>query len=67
MWQLEELERQVSRQTLAATLARTMGSAVDIPDPEQVRADFDAALRAAPRRVSPREMVLRKALGLRSR
>lgn len=51
---------------LAAVLARSQGADATMPDPQQVRADFDAALAAPPEQVvDPDEYALKQALGLR--
>lgn len=62
---LEELQSQVSTQILAATLARSMGSEVEVPDWYEARAEFDAMLVARPARTNPDDLVLDRALGLR--
>jgi len=51
---------------LAALLARGQGAEVEIPDPEQIRADFDKALAAAPEAVAdPEKFAFMQAMGLR--
>lgn len=65
VWQLEELERQMSTQILAASLARVLGAEVEVPDWWEQRRQFDAELAAEPPRVDPDMAVLRRAVGLR--
>jgi hypothetical protein len=51
---------------LGAIFARTQGSDMDVPDPEQIRADFDAALAAEPESVAdPEKFAFLQAMGLR--
>ncbi len=64
VWQLEELERQMSTQILAANLARVLGAEVDVPDWWSLREQFDADLGAEPPRIDPDMAVLRRAVGL---
>lgn len=63
---MEQLREQVSMATLAAVLARSQGADAPMPDPDQIRVDFDTALAAVPEQIAnPDEYVLKQALGLR--
>jgi len=65
LW-LEELHRHLATQTQAALFARAMGNDVEIPDPVDARARFDAMLAEEPVRAhSTRRDVLAEAFGLR--
>jgi hypothetical protein len=61
---LERLERQVSALTSGAVVARAIGSDVDIPMIDDVRAEFDAWLCSEPELVDPDMATMRYALGL---
>jgi hypothetical protein len=50
---------------IASAVARAVGGEGEVVDPGQVRADFDAALRAEPVEVDDDRAVLLEALGLR--
>ncbi len=51
---------------LGAILARAQGADAEVPDPERIRADFDAALAAEPESVAdPEKFAFLQAMGLR--
>lgn len=52
-------------QALAALLGRAVGSDTPLPDPVQIRTDFDRALAAVPEQVNMAQVELMQALGLR--
>jgi hypothetical protein len=62
MW--ADVDRWMSTQVLAASVARAMGSDVELPDLVEVRDRFDEWLCSTPRPDGD-EAVLRRALGLR--
>ncbi len=65
LW-LDELERRVSTNVLAATLAQASGAeGVEVPDWYEVRADFDRQLAAEPERGDDTQLTQLRALGLR--
>jgi hypothetical protein len=62
---LQELQRHIHTNTLAAMMAAAVGAQVEMPDETEIRAEFDAALRAEPKRESPERLALMRGLGLR--
>jgi hypothetical protein len=63
--QVEALERRVTAERLVAVTAMAGGAKdVTMPDPDKVRAEFDAALEAEPRVVAVDELALRRRLGV---
>jgi hypothetical protein len=62
---VERLERQANATMIVTGVARALGGDGEVVDPAQVRADFDAALRAEPVEVDDDRAVLLEALGLR--
>jgi hypothetical protein len=65
VWWLDELQREVATATLAAVLARSQGSDVEVPTWPAVRAEFDTWLLSAPEPIDGRREVLARAYGLR--
>lgn len=66
--QVEELRERTNTAALAAMLAAANGAQVTVPDPDQIRADFDRALAAPPEEIAdPATNDLKKALGLSRR
>lgn len=61
----EALERQTLVMIHAALIARMFGSDVDVPDMDETRAAFDAALAEPLVRVDTPQAVMRRALGLK--
>lgn len=60
------MRQQAGTAQLAAVLARSQGADTAIPDPQQIVADFHAALAAPPEPVADADRyVLMQALGLR--
>lgn len=65
MIQVEELERRALAERQAAVTALAAGARdVTVPDPDELRRDFDAALRRAPKMLDPVEFELRRRLGV---
>lgn len=63
---LQDLQRHIRNQQMAGTMAMAMGAQVELPDEYEIRADFDAQLRADPQReTDPDRLTLLRALGLR--
>ena len=65
VWWLDELQREVATATLAAVLARSQGSDVEVPTWPAVRNEFDTWLVSEPERVDERREVLARAYGMR--
>lgn len=64
--QVEELRERTNTTALAALIAAANGAQVTMPDPDQIRADFDRALAAPPESIAdPATYELKQALGLR--
>lgn len=65
--QIDELERRVGVEIQAAVAARAMGADVEVPDPTQVREQFDVWLESEPEglKVDPVRATLMRALGLK--
>lgn len=62
---LEEMQRQIDLAMLAAVMARANGADTRMPDPWQLRADFDRALAAEPDPADQARNDFRAAYGLR--
>lgn len=65
--QLDDLRRRVETAQLIAGMARAMGNDVPVPDLDEVRAEWEAALCAPPVEVTadPKTLQLKRALGIR--
>lgn len=61
---VDRLERRALAQYTVAGIAKALGGDGEMPDPDQIRADFDTALAAAPVQVDPDRRLLLTALGL---
>lgn len=63
MLQVEQLERRVATEQIIAAVAMSAGAKnVKMPDPDEVRSRFDAALREEPKMVDRDELALRRRL-----
>lgn len=60
----DRLEARALAACTGAIVAQALGAEVEVPDPDQVRAEFDAALAAEPVAVDSDQRVLLSALGL---
>lgn len=61
----EALERHTLVIIHAALISRMFGGDAEAPDIGDVRAQFDAMLAAEPKRETPENMVIMRAIGLR--
>ena len=60
----DRLEARALAAYTVAGIAQALGADVTVPDPDQVRADFDEALAAEPVALDSDQQVLLSALGL---
>ncbi|WP_285554890.1 hypothetical protein [Actinoplanes regularis] len=66
--QVDELRERTNTAALAAMIAASNGAQVKMPDPDQIRRDFDRALAAPPEEIAdPATYELKQALGLNRR
>lgn len=65
--QVDDLRRRVETAQLMAGFHRAMGNDVPVPDLDDVRAEWEAALCAEPEetRADPKVLTLKRALGIR--
>jgi hypothetical protein len=62
---VDNLERYSVALFTVAGVAAALGGTGEMPDPEDIRAQFDEALAEDPRVVDPKQAAMRRVLGLR--